>query len=138
MVINAGGHGRATIEVGVPTNRKQRPREAATMTFPIQITFHHMERSEALEQAIEERAIKLGRFHPAITQLHVAVTSETRHSSKAREYKVRLDIHVKSKEIAISRQADEDAFVAAREAFDAAGRVLDEELDTRRGHVKQH
>lgn len=108
------------------------------MTFPIQITFHHMERSEALEQAIEERAIKLGRFHPAITQLHVAVTSETRHSSKARQYKVRLDIHVKSKEVAISRQADEDAFVASREAFDAAGRVLDEELDARRGYVKQH
>jgi ribosomal subunit interface protein len=138
MVINAGCCGRATIKVGVSPNRKQRPWEAATMTFPIQITFHHMERSEALEQAIEERAIKLGRFHPAITQMHVAVTSETRHSSKAREYKVRLDIHVKGKEIAISRQADEDAFVAAREAFDAAGRILDEELDTRRGYVKQH
>ncbi len=33
------------------------------MTFPIQITFHHMDRSEALEQAIHEKAEKLGKFH---------------------------------------------------------------------------
>lgn len=109
-----------------------------TMTFPIQITFHHMDRSEALEQAIHDKAEKLSKFHPAITQLHVAVTSETRHSSTAREYRVRLDVHVKNKEYAVTRQADEDAFVAARDAFDAARRVLDEDIDTRRGFVKQH
>ena len=51
-----------------------------------------------LEQAITEKAAKLGNFQPAITQLHVAVTSETRHSSTARVYKVRLDVHVKGKD----------------------------------------
>lgn len=108
------------------------------MTFPIQITFHHMDRSEALEQAIRDKAEKLGKFHPAITQLHVSVTSETRHSAKGREYRVRLDLHVKGAEYAITRQADEDVFVAARDAFDAARRLLDSEIDERRGHVKQH
>ena len=44
------------------------------MTFPIQLAFHHMERSEALEQAIRERSEKLGKFHPGITNMHVAVT----------------------------------------------------------------
>jgi ribosomal subunit interface protein len=108
------------------------------MTFPIQITFHHMDRSEALERAIHEKAEKLGKFHPAIAKMHIAVTSETRHSSSAREYRVRLDVHVKNKEYAVTRQADEDVFVAARDAFDAARRVLDEDIDTRRGFVKQH
>jgi ribosomal subunit interface protein len=107
-----------------------------TMTFPIQITFHHMDRSEALEQSIHDKAEKLGKFHPGITQLHVAVTSETRHSTTAREYRVRLDVHVKGKDYAVTRQADEDAFAAARDAFDAARRVLDEEIDARRGFVK--
>ena len=108
------------------------------MTFPIQITFHHMDRSEALEQAIRDKAAKLAKFHPSITQIHVAVTCETRHSSTAREYKVGLDVHVKGKEYAITRQANEDVFVAARDAFDAARRVLEEDINTRRGFVKQH
>jgi len=114
------------------------PFEVMIMTFPTQITFHHMDRSEALEQAIQEKTAKLAKFHPSITQLHVAVTSEARHSSKARQYKVRLDVHVKGKEYAITRHADEDAFVAARDAFDAARRVLDEDIDEKRGFVKQH
>ena len=45
---------------------------------------------------------------------------------------------MKNKEYAVTRQADEDVFVAARDAFDAARRVLDEDIDTRRGFVKQH
>jgi ribosomal subunit interface protein len=109
-----------------------------TMTFPIQITFHHMDRSEALEQAIQDKAAKLAKFHPSITQLHVAVTSEARHSTTARQYKVGLDVHVKGKEYAITRQTDEDAFVAARDALGATRRILYEDTNTRRGHVKQH
>jgi ribosomal subunit interface protein len=108
------------------------------MTFPIQLAFHQMDRSEALEQAIRERAEKLGKFHPAITNVHVAVTQETRHSTKGRQFKVKLDLHVKGKSFAITQQGDEDAFVAARDAFDAATRLLDSELDTTRGFVKQH
>jgi ribosome-associated translation inhibitor RaiA len=108
------------------------------MSFPVQVTFHHMDRSEALESAIRDKAAKLGKFHPAITQLAVAVTCETRHSATSREYRVRLDVHVKGKDYAITRHADEDAFVAARDAFDAARRALDEGTDERRGFVKQH
>jgi len=108
------------------------------MTFPLQLAFHQMDRSDALDQTIRERADKLGKFHPGITNLHVAVTQETRHSSKARLFKVKLDVHVKGKSYAITQQGDEDAFVAARDAFDAATRLLDSELDTARGFVKQH
>lgn len=108
------------------------------MTFPMQLTFHQMDRSEALEQAIRERTEKLGKFHPAITHVHVAVTQETRHSTKGRRFKVKLDVHVKGKSFAITQQGDEDAFVAARDAFDAATRLLDAELDTARGFVKHH
>jgi ribosome-associated translation inhibitor RaiA len=114
------------------------PFKVKTMTFPTQITFHRMDRSAALEQAIQEKAAKLAKFHSSITQLHVAVTCETRHSSTARQYNVRLDVRVKGKEYAITRHADEDAFIAARDAFDAARRVLDDDIDARREFVKQH
>ena len=112
--------------------------EEAAMTFPLQLAFHHMDRSEALEQAIRERTEKLGKFHPGITSMHVAVTQEARHSNKGRLFNVKLDLHVKGKTYAITQKGDEDAFVAMRDAFDAAGRLLDAELDTARGFVKQH
>ncbi len=108
------------------------------MTFPIQLAFHQMERSEALDQAIRERAEKLGKVHPGITHVHVTVTQETRHGTKGRPFNVKLDLHVKGRSFAITQQGDPDAFVAAREAFDAAKRLLDAELDTVRGFVKQH
>jgi len=48
------------------------------------------------------------------------------------------DIEGHCKSFAITQQGDEDPFVAARDAFDAAKRLLDSELDTTRGFVKQH
>ena len=108
------------------------------MTFPIQLAFHQMDRSEALEQAIRERTEKLGKFHPGITHLHVAVTQEARHSNKGRRFNVKLDLHVKGKSYAITQQGDADPLVATRDAFDAAKRLLDTELDAARGFVKQH
>lgn len=101
------------------------------MTFPIQLSFHQMERSDALERAVRERTEKLGRFHPAITSVHIAVTQDHRHSSQGRQFNVRLDVHVKGRSFAITQQGDPDAFVAARSAFDAAKRVLDAELERR-------
>jgi ribosomal subunit interface protein len=108
------------------------------MTFPIQLAFHQMDRSDALEQAIRERTEKLGKFHPGITNVHITVTQEARHSNKARAFNVKLDVHVKGRSFAITQQSDEDAFVAARDAFDAAKRLLDTGLDEERGFVKQH
>ena len=90
--------------------------EEAAMTFPLQLAFHHMDRSEALEQAIRERTEKLGKFHPGITSMHVAVTQEARHSNKGRLFNVKLDLHVKGKSYAITQTGDEDAFVAMRGA----------------------
>jgi ribosome-associated translation inhibitor RaiA len=95
-----------------------------------------MERSDALEQAIRDRTEKLGKFHPAITSVHISVTQDQRHSAQGRQFIVRLDLHVKGRSFAITQQGDADAFVAARAAFDAAKRVLDTELDTARSFVK--
>ena len=107
------------------------------MTYPITINFLHMDRSEALEAMLRERAEKLGHVHPAITACHVVVEPEGRHQHQGRQYVVRLDITLKGKKVAITRTPHEDAFVAGRDAFDAAKRALDAEIEALRGHVKQ-
>jgi ribosome-associated translation inhibitor RaiA len=107
------------------------------MTYPITINFLHMDRSEALEKLLRERAEKLAQVHPAITACHVVVEPEGRHQHQGRRYGVRLDIHIKGKTLAISRVTHEDAFVSARDAFDAAKRQLDAEIDVTRGFTRQ-
>jgi ribosomal subunit interface protein len=108
------------------------------MKLPLQVSFQGLERSPALEAAIEERATKLDRFHPHIVSCRVTVTQETRHHVQGRPFGVRLDLTVPGKEIAVTKKEDEDAFVAVRDAFDAARRMLQDELAQRRGEVKQH
>jgi len=107
------------------------------MTYPITINFLHMDRSEALEAMLRERAEKLGHVHPAITSCHVVIEPQGRHQHQGRTYSVRLDITLKGRKVAINRTPHEDAFVAGRDAFDAAKRTLDADIDVVRGNVKQ-
>lgn len=104
------------------------------MSYPISISFLHMDHSEALEALLRERAEKLGRAHPAISACRVAVQADGRHQHQGRQYAIKLDIHLKGKQIAINQQADEDPFVAARDAFDAARRALDSDIEVKRHH----
>jgi ribosomal subunit interface protein len=108
------------------------------MKLPLQVSFQGLERSPALEAAIEERAAKLDRFHPHIVACRVTVTQETRHHAQGRPFGVRLDLTVPGKELAVTHKESEDAFVAVRDAFDAARRMLQDALAQRRGEVKQH
>jgi ribosomal subunit interface protein len=108
------------------------------MKLPLQITFHGLDRSPALEAAIEEKAAKLEQFHPSIIGCRVTVTQESRHHAQGRLVNVRIDLTVPDRELAITNKQHEDAFVAVREAFDAARRVLQDALALRRGDVKNH
>ena len=108
------------------------------MELPIQITFRSMPQSEALEAAIRERASKLGQFHPHVMSCRVVIETAARHKQQGKEFVARLDIKVKGAEIAINREHSEDAFVAVRDAFDAARRKLEDHARRQRGDVKSH
>lgn len=108
------------------------------MQIPVQVTFHGMPASAALETAIRQYAGKFDRFHPHLISCRAVVEHVARHQRQGKEYTVRLDIRVKGGEIAINRDHAEDAFVAVREAFDAARRRLEDHARRRRGAVKTH
>ena len=107
------------------------------MQIPIQVTFHGMPQSAALDTAIRQHAGKLDRFHPHMMSLRAVVGQMARHKQQGKEFAVRLDIKVKGGEIAIHRDHDEDVFVAVRDAFDAARRKLEDHARRRRGDVKR-
>jgi ribosomal subunit interface protein len=106
--------------------------------LPVQVTFRGMPLSAALEQAIQERAAKLDRFHPHVVSCRAVVEEVARHKQQGKEFVVRLDIKVPGGEVAINREHSEDPFVAVRDAFDAARRQLEDQARRVRGDVKSH
>lgn len=108
------------------------------MQIPLQITFQGIPRSDALEAAIRERTAKLEAFYPRMTSCHVVVEESRRHKHQGRLFNLRIDMRVPGHELVVNRDSDEDAFVALRDAFDAAKRMLEDEIRLQRQDVKQH
>ena len=113
------------------------------MQIPLQITFRGIPKSEAVEARIREKVDKLERFHAHIMSCRVAVEAEHQRHHQGNQYHIRIDITVPGKELVISRehhdkQAYEDIYVAIRDAFNAAGRQLEDHARIRRGEVKNH
>jgi ribosomal subunit interface protein len=103
-----------------------------------QISFQGLPHSDALRQAIVDKAASLERFYERITSCRVVVETPGRHKQHGKVHSVRIDLRVPEGEIAITHQENEDLQVALRDAFDAARRRLEDYARTQRGDVKQH
>jgi ribosomal subunit interface protein len=108
------------------------------MQVPLQISFHDVPQSEALETRIRDKAARLEAFYPRIMSCRVAVEASHRHKHQGKHFAVRVDLRVPGKEIVANRDHHEDVYVALREAFDAAKRQLEEYAKVQRGDVKTH
>lgn len=113
------------------------------MNVPLEIVFHHVDRSEALETAIRERAAKLEEFANDIVSCRVTVEGPHKHHRHGNLFAVRVDLRIAGSEIVASRDPSKnkthaDAYVALRDAFRAARRQLQDRVRMRRGDTKRH
>lgn len=113
------------------------------MQIPLQITFRHMDSSPTAEAAIRKRVEKLDRFSDRIIGCHVVVEAPHHHQRKGKLYSIRIDLTVPGEEISVTHNgpenhAHEDIYVAIRDAFNAAGRLLEDHVRKFRGAVKAH
>jgi ribosomal subunit interface protein len=108
------------------------------MQIPLQITYRHFPRSDALEARIRERTAELEQFFPHVVSCRVVVEEESRHKQQGKLFAVRVDLHVPGRELVVNREHDEDPFVAVRDAFDALRRQLEDHARVVRGDVKGH
>jgi len=113
------------------------------MQLPLQITFRHMEPSPAVEAAIRQHATRLERFSERITACRVVVEAPHRHQQKGKLYSIRIDLTVPGEKIPITQKGDqnhahEDIYVAIRDGFNAASRVLEDHVRKFRGAIKSH
>jgi ribosome-associated translation inhibitor RaiA len=138
-----------------------------TMDIPLTISFRNMTPSASVENQVREKAEKLGSFCDRITSCRVIVEAPHRHHHKGKAFQVRIDLSVPGKEIVInhapkqlaavkltavsasendlvesheaSKQgAHADVYVAIRDAFNAAGRKLQDYVRRQSGAVKLH
>jgi ribosomal subunit interface protein len=113
------------------------------MQIPLQITFHNIPPSPAVEAKIRTLVDKLERFYHRITSCRVIVDAPHRHQRNGKLYQVRIDITVPTGEIVIKRdpperQSHEDIYVAIHNAFDAAKRKLQDHASILRQETKTH
>lgn len=114
------------------------------MQVPLQIIFEHTNHSDALEAAVRKEAQKLERFYDRITSTRVVITRPQHRHHKGDTYCVRIHIAVPGgKHIDITRDPaitgrHEDAHVTIRDAFDAAGRQLQDQVRRLDRAVKAH
>jgi len=108
------------------------------MQIPLQISLHGIEHSNALYNAIREKAEKLDHYYDHIMSCRVVLELGGRHRHQGKQFTVRIDVKVPGGEIAITREHDEDVQVALRDAFDAARRKLEDYARGQRGDVKRH
>jgi cold shock CspA family protein/ribosome-associated translation inhibitor RaiA len=137
------------------------------MEIPLQITFRNMSPSRAIEDNIREKASKLEAFYDRIMSCRVIVEAPHRHHRKGKVYEVRIDVTVPGGELVINRSpkrlkaakpslaeppetklieshepskhaAHTDVYVAIRDAFNAAGRKLQDHAHRQSGAIKVH
>ena len=113
------------------------------MQLPLQITFRHMDTSDAVAARIRERAEELERFFDRIGSCRVVV--ECRHPRRLQGnlFRVRVDLKVPGRNIVVGRDpaahhAHEDVYVAIRDSFDTTRRLLEDYVREARGDVKLH
>jgi len=108
------------------------------MQVPLQISLHGIAPSDALYNAIRERAQKLEHFFGRITSCRVVLELAARHKRHGKQFRVHIDLKIAGREIVITHEHDEDLQIALRGAFRAARRQLEDGARERRGDVKQH
>ncbi|MGC2856803.1 HPF/RaiA family ribosome-associated protein [Novispirillum sp. DQ9] len=118
------------------------------MQIPVQITFHGLDPSAAIEERVREKVAKLEQFCSDIISCRVTIELHHRNTSnqhrKGEPYHVTIDVSVPGDEL-IAKQdpkgeaihAHEDIGVALRDAFQAMERQVKEYAQRRRGDVKK-
>lgn len=108
------------------------------MELMLQITTRDIPHSEALESHIRQKAEKLEKFYPHIMSCRIVVELPHKHHHQGRLFDVHIDITVPGGELVVNRTANEDVYVAARDAFNAAARQLEDYARRQRGDTKMH
>jgi cold shock CspA family protein len=112
------------------------------MQEPLQIAFHNMASSPALEQRVRELFDRLERYYDGIISARVVLEAPHKQAHKS-TLGISISIGVPGRDIVVKREqrvheSDNHNIWVLTEAFEAAGRQLEEYSRIRRHDVKTH
>jgi ribosomal subunit interface protein len=101
--------------------------------IPLQISFLDFPESDAVWMAVQKRVEKLEHFYDRIVRCEVAVSCPHRHRHTDRLFHVRIHIFLPGSDVVVNRdpslnESHRDMYVAIRDAFDKAERVLQDKI----------
>jgi ribosomal subunit interface protein len=113
------------------------------MQMQLEVSFRNMDRSDAVEARVREKAEKLERFFDRITSCRVVIEAINRQHTKGNLYHVHIELGLPGSQVVVDRNsgkkhAHEDVYVAVRDAFNAARRRLEDHSRRKAGRVKAH
>jgi ribosomal subunit interface protein len=115
------------------------------MQIPLQITFHGIDHSDAIEERIREKTGKLEQICDRITSCRVVIEVHHRNNSslhrKGEPFHITVDVTVPGAELVVKRDpkdsyVNEDILIALREAFDNMERKLKDHVARQRVETK--
>jgi ribosome-associated translation inhibitor RaiA len=101
------------------------------MTTPVEVHFHGVEKSEAVEQRVREKVAKLKKHFERMTSCRVGIEVPQRTAQRPKVYQIKIEIGVPRRSpIVVSHErvgsnANEELGLAIRDAFEAALRKVD-------------
>ena len=112
------------------------------MQEPLQISFHNMASSEALERRVREHWAKVAPHYDGIISARIVIEAPHKQPHKS-TLGISISIGVPGRDIAVKREqrlheADDHATWVLNEAFQAAARQLEDYAQKQRRDVKAH
>lgn len=101
------------------------------MLTPLEIAFHGLERSDAVEERIRSKFAKLEQHCERMTHGRVVVSLSARRAPMAKKYEVTIEIGLSGQQPIVVNyeppveEAQSDVMVALRDAFAAATRQVE-------------
>lgn len=116
------------------------------MNTPLEISFHNLMPSPALEAEIEKRVAKLEKLYPRLTSVRVSVEKPHRQHRTGSLFEIHVEMNVPGRTLAVTREpkrarqrfAKPTIHTSLNEAFRTAEAQLKEFKAMQRGAVKTH
>lgn len=114
------------------------------MQEPLQITFHNLDHSDALDARVRERAGRMERYYDGVIGCRVSVEAPHKQPHKS-TLGISITVRVPGKDIVVKREGrlhevdgHQEANRIVNDAFDAIDRQLEEFSQKQRRDVKAH
>jgi len=101
------------------------------MNAPVEVHFHGIQKSDAIEQRVRDKVAKLEKLSGRLTSCRVVLEATQRNALKPKVYLIKIEIAIPRRRPFVVRHerigshASEELSLALREAFEAASRKMD-------------